>query len=456
MSSQLLAIARNTFVESVRQPIFFVLVGVSGILQVFNSLLSTYSMGYSDSAEVSGDDKLFLDIGLATVLFCATLLASFVATAVISREIEQKTALTVISKPVGRPLFVLGKYLGVAGAVGAAVALMLAFFLLALQHGVLSRASDSIDQPVLVLGLGSVVLAVAVATWGNYFYGWVFSSSAVFLMLPLVLLALAATLAFGPDWRVHHSVAEAMTKEVKPTILTACAGVTLAMLVLTAVAVACSTRLGQVMTIVVCFGVFLFGLLSNHLIGRHAFRNSAAETIAVLEAQNDPDLDFRDAGDVWLMRLKGEPRTNFKVGDSVYYASDPSGVEMHVPRHERFTGDVNGVTDVNQPASGPAVFVRAVEGNGKDLIVVNAGGLAVTSRPYVGDYVFAGPTRVNWLARIVWGVAPNVQFFWLVDAVTQGHSVPLRYALLLVVYSACQIAALLSVAVFLFQKREVG
>ncbi len=456
MFSQLLAIARNTFVESVRQPIFFVLVGVSGILQIFNSLLSTYSMGYTDTTEVTGDDKLFLDIGLATVLFCATLLASFVATAVISREIEQKTALTVISKPVGRPLFVLGKYLGVAGAVSAAVALMMAFFLLALQHGVMSRAWDSFDRPVLILGVGSALLAVAVATWGNYFYGWVFSSAAVYLMVPLVLLALVATLAFGPDWKAHASLAEVMTKEVKPTILTACAGVALAMLVLTAVAVACSTRLGQVMTIVVCFGVFLFGLLSNHLVGRYAYRNSAAETIGALEAQNDPDLDFRDAGDVWLIRLKGEPRTTFKPGDSLYYASDPSGVEMHVPRHPRFTGDVNSVTDVNQPGSGPAVVVRAVEGRGKDLIVVNAGGLATRSRPYLGDYVFAGPTRVNWLARVVWGVTPNVQFFWLVDAVTQGHTVPLRYAGLLVVYSACQITALLGLAVFLFQKREVG
>lgn len=456
MVPQLLAIARNTFVESVRQPIFFVLVAVAGVLQLFNSMLSTYSMGYTDVTEVSGDDKLLLDVGLATVLFCATLLAAFIATAVVSREIEQKTALTVISKPVGRPLFVIGKYLGAAGAVLAAVALMLAFFLFALQHGVMSRALDHYDYPVVVLGLGSTLLAVAIATWGNYFYGWVFSSSVIFLMVPLALLALLATLAFGPDWKVHKDMAEVFAKEVKPTVLAACGGVALAMLVLTAVAVACSTRLGQVMTIVVCFGVFLFGLLSNHLVGRHAFRNTPAEVITAVDILADADQDFLDPGDACRIRLKGEPRANFKAGDSLYYASDPSGVEMFVPTHARFTGDLSSVNDLARPPSGPAVVITDVQDNGKALTVVNAGGIQASHPPEVGDFIFTQPTRVNWLPRLLWGIAPNVQFFWLVDAVTQGHSVPVRYAGLLVVYSVCQIVALLGIAVFLFQTREVG
>ena len=109
MFGQTLAIARNTLVESIRQPVFFILVLACGIMQAANNFFSAYSMGFSDSAEVSGDNKMRLDIGLSTVPVCATLLAAFLATSVVSRDRGQDR-LTVISKPVGRPLFVIGKY----------------------------------------------------------------------------------------------------------------------------------------------------------------------------------------------------------------------------------------------------------------------------------------------------------------------------------------------------------
>src|SRR5690606_8340921 len=110
-----------------RQPIYFILIVICGILQVFNTWGTNFSMGYSSTAEVSSDNKLLLDIGLATVFVCGTLLAAFVATAVLSREIENKTVLTVVSKPVSRPVVVLGKYLGAAGAMLVATVTMLLF-----------------------------------------------------------------------------------------------------------------------------------------------------------------------------------------------------------------------------------------------------------------------------------------------------------------------------------------
>ena len=70
-----------------------------------------------------------------------------------------------------------------------------------------------------------------------------------------------------------------------PQITIACFAVLLSMMVLTAVAVAASTRLGQVMTIVVCMGVFLFSLLSNHMVGRRAFDNPVVGRIASVERE---------------------------------------------------------------------------------------------------------------------------------------------------------------------------
>lgn len=450
MFSQLLAIARNGFIESVRQPVYFILIAVSGLAQVFNNLLSAYSMGYEDSSEVHGDDKLFLDMGLATVLLCATLLAAFIATAVISREIEQKTALTVISKPVGRPLFVIGKYIGVAGAMLIATCIMLFFFLLVLQHGVMSRAADEFDQPVIALGLGSILVSVGIAVWCNFFYGWVFSSTAVFCMLPLTGAALLATLMLGPHWQLQP-----ITKEVKPMILMACGGVGMAMVVITAVAVACSTRLGQVMTILACLGVFMFGLLSNHFVGRRAFVNQAVESIASAQPVEDRQGDLRDPGDTWTITLRAEPRKDLTPGASVYFGGDPSGIDIAVPSHAAFKGDPKSLTDIGSPRSGPALIVKAMDGR-KVLTIVNAGGLNVVRPPKEGDFIFLQPTRVHWGARALWSVAPNVQFFWLVDAVTQTHSIPGRYMALLAGYSLAQVVALLAVGVALFQTREVG
>ena len=81
MFGQTLSIARNTFVEAIRQPIYFVLILAGSLLQVFNVLLSAYSMDYTEEGlQVQKDNKLLLDMGLATVLVVCTLLAAFIAT----------------------------------------------------------------------------------------------------------------------------------------------------------------------------------------------------------------------------------------------------------------------------------------------------------------------------------------------------------------------------------------
>ena len=93
----LLTIARNAFVESLRQPIVLVVVLLSGVLQYLNTAMSAYSMGYRTFAgEVTGDNKLLFDIGMGTMFICGILVASFIATAIVSREIENKTVLTVV------------------------------------------------------------------------------------------------------------------------------------------------------------------------------------------------------------------------------------------------------------------------------------------------------------------------------------------------------------------------
>ncbi|MBK7405455.1 MAG: ABC transporter permease subunit [Phycisphaerales bacterium] len=255
MIIQTVTITRNTFVESIRQPIYFIVLLLAAVLQVFTTWSTAYSMGYTTSAEVSKDNRLMLDIGLATIFVAGMLLAAFVATAVLSREIESKTVLTVVSKPISRGAVVVGKYFGVAGAIGVAVIIMTAYLLLALRHGVMSTAADDPDQPVILFSTAAILLSVGVAGWCNFYYGWSFPQAATLILLPAIVCAYVVTLLVSKKWGLQP-----IFTDFKPQVIFAAAALLMALLVIAAVATAASTRLGQVMTIVVCAGVFMLGL----------------------------------------------------------------------------------------------------------------------------------------------------------------------------------------------------
>lgn len=451
MFGQLVTIARNTFLESVRQPVYFVLVALCGILQVFNTWGTNFAMGYTETGEVSSDNKLLLDVGLATVFVCGMLLAAFIATAVISREIENKTVLTVVSKPVPRPVVVLGKYLGAAAAVAIAVVTMLLFLQLAIRHEVLTTSADHVDGPVLLFTFLAVFLAFAVGTWCNFFYGWVFSQTTTLLLLPLTAAAYLAVLLVSKKWELQD-----LHTDFKPQIALASASVLMALLVLTAVATAASARLGQVMTIVVCAGVFLFGLLSNHFIGRHAFRNEIVARVQSFEPERPDDPMLSEPGDRMKVTLMLEPKLPVGPGTAFYYGPNPSGFPLSVEAFEPFGGNLENREEALDPSAAPSLAV--VQVSGRELTVRRLGGKGplVRQPPQASDYVFIRRTDVNPLAVAVWGMVPNVQFFWLVDAVTQNQPIPARHVGLVALYGSVQIGVFLALAVILFQRREVG
>lgn len=453
MLFQALAIARNAFIEAIRQPILFVLVLLSGGFQIYNTANTGFSMGLTESSEVAADDKLLFDIGLGTVFVIGTLLAGFIATAVMSREIENKTVLTVVSKPVGRPVLVLGKYLGVAGAIMVASVIMLVFLMLAIRHGVMSTTSEVLDKPVLVLGLGSVALAMALAGWCNYFYGWSFPQSVILLLLPLILIAYFVVLFLGKDWGLQHPVLS-----IKPQVTIACLCLLLAILVLTAVATAASTRFGQVMTIVICLGVFVLALLSNHLFGRRVFTNEAVGMIAYVRPEEPTKPDFLK-GERFRVELEQDPTASIKPGANIQYGPTPNGYPLVTAfSSARFEGDVTDSEVVLGAGAPAAVIAERIEG--RRIRIRHVGGpgtgAAASRPPEQGDYVFLGPTRVNPVAMGVWGVVPNLQFFWLLDAVSQNRPVPVQYLAMALLYALVQIGAFLSLGVILFQKRDVG
>lgn len=485
MLLQIATIARNAFVESIRQPVFFLIVILAGIAQLFNTWGAAFSMERSTTtAEVGSDNKLLLDIGLASVFVFGMLLAAFIATAVVSREIEQKTVLTVVSKPISRTAVILGKYLGVAGSIMIGVLIMILFLLLSIRHGVMSTASDTLDGPVLVFTLGAVAIAMGVGIWGNFFYGWYFSQTTMLVMAPLLVVAYALVLAFDKEWHLqdlYHYVwvfeqnkytaqqfvdefgidpPDALRRleftDFKPQITIACAIMAMSMLVLTAIATAVSTRLGQVMTIVVCAGVFVLGLLSNYLFARRAFSNQPVAEVASAQLAGDLVTRLDQRGGTYEITLLGPPSEAIEPGDPIYYGPFANGTALMVSPYTPFDGDVRDADDLFGEDTPPAFVVTDFADDVVTIRNVGARPARIDRPPLDGDFLFFEPTRVNLPALVAWVVIPNMQNFWLVDAVSQNRPVPVSHVGLVAAYSAAQIGVFLSLGVVLFQRRDVG
>lgn len=101
-------IAAATAKEAVSQPLFL-LFAIGGAI----ALVCYIYIPYNTFGE---DVKMLKDSGLSTIMILAILFAVWTASVSVADEIEGKTALTLLSKPIGRRDFILGKYLGIQWA----------------------------------------------------------------------------------------------------------------------------------------------------------------------------------------------------------------------------------------------------------------------------------------------------------------------------------------------------
>lgn len=110
MCPKVYAIAHSTFKTEVNQPLFL-LVMIVGAVFIFGSIYVPYN--------TFGEDiKMYKDSGLTLIRVLAIFLAIWAASKSVAEEIEGRTALTVLSKPVGRRQFIFGKFTGIAMAIG--------------------------------------------------------------------------------------------------------------------------------------------------------------------------------------------------------------------------------------------------------------------------------------------------------------------------------------------------
>lgn len=119
---KLKAIALNTFKEAVRNKIFYLLIFFGIIFSISSELISLLTFG--------DKTKVIKDVGLASINFFSVLIAVFTGINLVYKEIEKKTIFNILSKPVSRSNFILGKFTGLALTLLIALAsLGLIFFL---------------------------------------------------------------------------------------------------------------------------------------------------------------------------------------------------------------------------------------------------------------------------------------------------------------------------------------
>jgi ABC-type transport system involved in multi-copper enzyme maturation permease subunit len=115
-------ILRHTFLESIVQPIYPLLLALGACILCIFGLLPFFTLGE--------DTVMFKSVGLDVILLLVLIVTLFATSRTIYDEIEDRTMLTLMSKPVRRWEVLVGKYLGIISSSFIAVAVLGAVLIL--------------------------------------------------------------------------------------------------------------------------------------------------------------------------------------------------------------------------------------------------------------------------------------------------------------------------------------
>ena len=254
---KLFTIAKNTFTETLRQPIYAIIIAAALFLLFLSPSLTLYSL--------SDDNKFLREIGLSTLFLTSLFIAIFSTSGAVAEEIENKTVTTVLSKPVSRPIFIVAKFLGVAAAVALAHYICTIALLMAIRHGVLETVNDTSDWTVIATAGAWLASVLLLSLFFNYTYDWKFLSTAVILAGIFATIGIIFLALIDPYWRFNPADNGINTLDVYGSIL-----LLLAAIIIVALAVAFSARFNIMITLSACIGLFLLGLISDYTFGRFA------------------------------------------------------------------------------------------------------------------------------------------------------------------------------------------
>jgi ABC-type transport system involved in multi-copper enzyme maturation permease subunit len=146
-----LVIARNTFREAIRDRALFGMVGAGVVLLVVTQLISPLAMGEGR--------RLTIDLGLAGISIIGLVLVLLVGTSLVAKEVERRTIYNLLSRPITRSAYLVGKWAGLS----ASLWLFCAFLGVALW-GVLSLGGHADHGPALAQAVYLAALELTVVT----------------------------------------------------------------------------------------------------------------------------------------------------------------------------------------------------------------------------------------------------------------------------------------------------
>lgn len=173
------AITINTFREAVRDKVLYGVLAFAIAILLFTLALAELSLHQQR--------RVVLDVGLASISFFSVVIATFLGSSLLYKEIERKTLYVILPKPIRRHELLLGKYFGIVVTAAVFIAIMgaIQLWLTAISAG----ASASL---VLLLPLLSL-LALGLSMWRMS------DRTAVLLPWALATLAAAAGLVATTD-----------------------------------------------------------------------------------------------------------------------------------------------------------------------------------------------------------------------------------------------------------------
>jgi len=196
MNSRIRLVAFNTFREAVRDRVLYNLIAFAVLMSVAAILVGQIS--------IDVERLVVVNLGLTAVSLFGVVIAIFIGIGLVSKEIERRTLYTVLSRPVRRWEFVVGKFLGLTGTLVVNTFFMAIGVFLALLY--VAHKFERADYSVLAALYFIVLEFVIVCALALFF-----SSFSTPIMSAVFTFALFAVGSLAEDLRAFAKAATGFT-----------------------------------------------------------------------------------------------------------------------------------------------------------------------------------------------------------------------------------------------------
>ena len=243
-------VARNTFRECLREPIFFILlVAAVSIIGIFPSI-SLFAF--------REQIKLVSDSAMATTLVFGLIAAVLCASHTISREMSNGTVLLLLSKPIHRPVFIASKIAGIISALTVFVFICACSTLIALR---VAKDQFQLDYVSFYIYYAALLLSILWGGFRNFYSSKSFAASATLSLIVLIAAAIGVSRLIPVEGKIPP-----IHTEVIPALIL----LFFAVWTMGTITVMLSAKLDMEANLLVSSVLFSAGLVSDYFFGASA------------------------------------------------------------------------------------------------------------------------------------------------------------------------------------------